>query len=140
VLKNIYAITAGIFHGLGYGDNFHAVLISNCIEEMERFLKAVHPITRDIKDSAYLGDLLVTAYSQFSRNRTLGTMIGKGYSVKNALIEMNMVAEGYYASKCIYEVNKNHSVKIPIAETTFEILYHEAPAGEAMKKVIGILS
>lgn len=140
VLKNIYAITAGIFHGLGYGDNFHAVLISNCIEEMERFLKAVHPITRDIKDSAYLGDLLVTAYSQFSRNRTLGAMIGKGYPVKNALLEMNMVAEGYYASKCVHGVNKNHNVKIPIAETTFEILYEDASAGDAMKKVIEIIS
>jgi glycerol-3-phosphate dehydrogenase (NAD(P)+) len=140
VLKNIYAITAGIFHGLGYGDNFHAVLISNCIEEMERFLKAVHPITRDIKDSAYLGDLLVTAYSQFSRNRTLGAMIGKGYSVKNALLEMNMVAEGYYASKCIHEVNKNYNVKIPIAETTFEILYKDAPTNESMKRVIKAIS
>ncbi|MFI5134223.1 MAG: NAD(P)H-dependent glycerol-3-phosphate dehydrogenase [Chitinophagales bacterium] len=140
VLKNIYAITAGIFHGLGYGDNFHAVLISNCIEEMERFLKAVHPITRDIKDSAYLGDLLVTAYSQFSRNRTLGAMIGKGYSVKNALLEMNMIAEGYYASKCVYEVNKNFGVKMPIADATYKTLHDNGIAAEEMKRVTEVIS
>lgn len=140
VLKNIYAITAGIFHGLGYGDNFHAVLISNCIEEMERFLKAVHPITRDIKDSAYLGDLLVTAYSQFSRNRTLGTMIGKGYSVKNALLEMNMVAEGFNAAKCVYEVNKKFGVKMPIAEATYKVLHDNSEAINEMKKITGIIS
>ena len=140
VLKNIYAITAGIFHGLGYGDNFHAVLISNCIEEMERFLKAVHPITRDIKDSPYLGDLLVTSYSQFSRNRTLGTMIGKGYSVKNALLEMNMVAEGYYAAKCVYEVNKKYGVKMPIAEATYKVLHENSVAGDEMRKITGIIS
>jgi glycerol-3-phosphate dehydrogenase (NAD(P)+) len=140
VLKNIYAITAGIFNGLGYGDNFHAVLVSNCIEEMERFLKAVHPITRDIKDSAYLGDLLVTAYSQFSRNRTLGTMIGKGYSVKNALLEMNMVAEGYFAAKSIHEVNKNYGVNISIAEATYRILYEGAAAADELEMVSNLLS
>jgi len=140
VLKNIYAITAGIFHGLGYGDNFHAVLISNCIEEMERFLKAVHPITRDIKDSAYLGDLLVTAYSQFSRNRTLGAMVGKGYSVKNALLEMNMVAEGFYSSKCIHDVNKKFKVEMPIAEATFRTLHENGIAAEEMKRVTELIS
>lgn len=140
VLKNIYAITAGIFHGLGYGDNFHAVLISNCIEEMERFLKMVHPITRDIKDSAYLGDLLVTAYSQFSRNRTLGTMIGKGYSVKNALLEMNMVAEGFFAAKCIYEVNRNFGVKIPIAEATYSVLHKGVNASKEFNILCNFLS
>ncbi|MEO5675680.1 MAG: NAD(P)H-dependent glycerol-3-phosphate dehydrogenase [Chitinophagales bacterium] len=140
VLKNIYAITAGIFHGLGYGDNFHAVLISNCIEEMERFLKMVHPITRDIKDSAYLGDLLVTAYSKFSRNRTLGTMIGKGYSVKNALLEMNMVAEGFFAAKCIYEVNRNFGVRIPIAEETYRVLHDNGNASDKMRKITGLIS
>ena len=140
VLKNIYAITAGIFHGLGYGDNFHAVLISNCIEEMERFLKTVHPITRDIKDSAYLGDLLVTAYSQFSRNRTLGAMIGKGYSVKNALLEMNMVAEGYYASKCIHEVNRKFNVRMPIAESTYKVLHENGVAFDDMNVVTDAIS
>jgi glycerol-3-phosphate dehydrogenase (NAD(P)+) len=135
VLKNIYALAAGICHGLGYGDNFQAVLISNAIEEMERFVKAVHPITRDIKDSAYLGDLMVTAYSQFSRNRTFGNMIGKGYSVKAALLEMNMIAEGYNAAKCIHEVNKQFNVDILISEATFRILYEGADAREEMKKV-----
>lgn len=135
VLKNIYALAAGICHGLGYGDNFQAVLISNAIEEMERFVKAVHPITRDIKDSAYLGDLMVTAYSQFSRNRTFGNMIGKGYSVKAALLEMNMVAEGYNAAKCIHEVNKKFGVDLLICEAAYCILYENADAKEQMAKV-----
>ena len=125
VLKNVYAITSGICNGLGYGDNFQAVLISNAIEEIDRFVKAAHPISRDIKDSAYLGDLLVTAYSQFSRNRTFGNMIGKGYSVKSAQLEMNMIAEGYYASACIHEVNKNFKVDMPIAQATYNILYQK---------------
>jgi glycerol-3-phosphate dehydrogenase (NAD(P)+) len=124
VMKNIYAIASGICHGLGYGDNFQAVLISNAIEEMEKFVKAVHPISRDIKDSAYLGDLLVTAYSQYSRNRTFGTMIGKGYGVKTAQLEMNMIAEGYYASVCVHEVNKQFKVEMPIAEAVYNILYN----------------
>ncbi|MBA3649022.1 MAG: NAD(P)H-dependent glycerol-3-phosphate dehydrogenase [Chitinophagales bacterium] len=140
VLKNIYALCSGICHGLGYGDNFQAVFISNAIEEMERFVKAVHPINRDIKDSAYLGDLLVTAYSQFSRNRTLGTMIGKGYSVQAALLEMNMIAEGYNAAKCIHEVNKHYQVNLPICEATYRILYEEAEPGKEMEKVSAVLS
>lgn len=125
VLKNVYAITSGICNGLAYGDNFQAVLISNAIEEIERFVKAVHPITRDIKDSAYLGDLLVTAYSQFSRNRNFGNMIGKGYSVKSAQLEMNMIAEGYYATACINAVNKKYNVDMPIANATYNILYQK---------------
>ena len=123
VLKNIMAIAAGICHGLGYGDNFQAVLISNAIQEIKRFVDAVHPIDRDIKSSAYLGDLIVTAYSQFSRNRTFGTMIGKGYSVNSAKLEMNMIAEGYFATRCIYETNQAFGVDMPITDAVYRILY-----------------
>lgn len=131
VLKNIYAVASGICHGLGYGDNFQAVLISNAVREMERFVGAVHPISRDIKESAYLGDLLVTAYSQFSRNRTFGNMVGKGYTVKSAQLEMNMVAEGYYAAKCMHIVNEKYGVEMPICLAVYNILYEgHAPAPE----------
>lgn len=131
ILKNIFAIVAGVCHGLRYGDNFFAVLISNAIQEIKRIVDAVHPITRDIKSSAYLGDLLVTAYSQFSRNRTFGTMIGKGYSVKSAILEMSMVAEGYYATKCITEMNKTYKLNLPITEAAYNILYENiSPAVE----------
>ena len=123
VLKNVFAIASGICHGLGYGDNFQAVLISNAIREIKRFVDTVHPIDRDIKDSAYLGDLLVTAYSQFSRNRTFGNMIGKGYSVKSAMMEMDMIAEGYYVVKCIKEINKQHNVNMPITDAVYNIVY-----------------
>ncbi len=123
VMKNIVAIAAGICHGLRYGDNFQAVLISNAIQEIERFVAAVHPIERDIKSSAYLGDLLVTAYSQFSRNRTFGTMIGKGYSVKSAQMEMLMIAEGYFAVKGIKEINDYYHVHMPITTAVYNILY-----------------
>lgn len=123
VLKNVIAIAAGICHGLRYGDNFQAVLISNAIQEIERFVAAVHPIHRDIKSSAYLGDLLVTAYSQFSRNRTFGTMIGKGYSVKSAQMEMLMIAEGYFAVKGIKEINEHYNVHMPITNAVYNILY-----------------
>ncbi len=126
VIKNIIAICAGVAHGLRYGDNFQAVLISNAIREMKRFVDAVHPISRDIKDSAYLGDLLVTVYSQFSRNRTFGTMIGKGYSVKNAILDMDMVAEGYFAARSVYEINRKYKVDMPISETVYRILYEKA--------------
>jgi len=124
VLKNVIAIAGGICHGLGYGDNFQAVLISNAIREIKRFVDTVHPIKRDIKESAYLGDLLVTAYSQFSRNRTFGEMIGRGYSINAAQMQIKMVAEGYYAVKCISEINNKYKIQMPINEAVFNILYN----------------
>lgn len=123
VLKNVIAVAGGICHSLGYGDNYLAVLISNAIQEIKRFVDAVHPIDRDIKASAYLGDLLVTAYSQFSRNRLFGTMLGKGYGVKQAQLEMNMIAEGYYAVKCVHEINKKYNVDMPITNAVYNIVY-----------------
>ena len=125
VLKNVIAVSAGIAHGLGYGDNYLSVLISNAIREINRFVDAIHPISRDIKDSAYLGDLLVTAYSKFSRNRMFGTYIGKGYSVKMAQMDMKMVAEGYYAVKCIKEINKDLEVNMPITDAVYAIVYEK---------------
>ncbi|MBQ9470484.1 MAG: NAD(P)H-dependent glycerol-3-phosphate dehydrogenase [Bacteroidales bacterium] len=131
ILKNIYALAAGIAHGLGYGDNFLSVLVTNSLLEMERFLNSSYPSPRQLNTSAYMGDLLVTAYSQFSRNRTFGTMIGKGYSVNSTILEMNMVAEGYNASKCMREINRRYNVKMPIAEAVYSILYEKiSPAIE----------
>jgi glycerol-3-phosphate dehydrogenase (NAD(P)+) len=126
VMKNIYSIAAGICHGLKYGDNFQSVLISNAIQEIKRFCNATNPLYRDINESAYLGDLLVTAYSKFSRNRLFGNMIGKGYSVKTAQLEMEMIAEGYYATKCIHEINEKYHVDMPIVDAVYEILYNRS--------------
>ena len=140
VLKNIYAVASGICHGVGYGDNFQAVLISNAIRELERFVNAIHPINRDIKESAYLGDLMVTAYSQFSRNRTFGNMIGKGYTVTSAQLEMNMIAEGYYAVNCLHQVNKQYNVNMPICDAVYAILYQKRPPALEMKHLAEHLS
>ncbi len=136
VLKNIYAIAAGICQGLLYGDNFQAVLMSNCAKEMSAFLNGVLPMERCIAEQHYLGDMLVTGYSQFSRNRTLGAMIGKGYSVRSAQLEMEMIAEGYYGAKCIYELNNRFKVDMPIAQTVYQILYEKRPPQEAIRKLI----
>ena len=139
VLKNVVAIASGICNGVGYGDNFQAVLLSNAIREIKRFVDAAHPIDRDIKGSAYLGDLLVTAYSQFSRNRTFGNMIGKGYSVKSAMMEMNMIAEGFYAVKCVYEINKKLKVDMPITNAVYHILYDNVSPRVEMKLLSDLL-
>ena len=135
VLKNIYAIAAGICHGLNLGDNFLSVLISNAIAEMSNFVSTVHLVSRDVTESVYLGDLLVTAYSSFSRNRTFGNMIGKGYSVRAAQMEMNMVAEGYYAAKCIHLINLRYQVNMPICRTVYEILYEGAPVEASIRRL-----
>jgi len=140
VLKNIYAVASGICHGIGYGDNFQAVLISNAVREMKRFVDAVHPIERDIKESAYLGDLLVTAYSQFSRNRTFGNMIGKGYTVKSAQLEMNMIAEGYYAASCMHIINRKYKVEMPICNAVYAILYEQHPPQAEMERLTSNLN
>lgn len=135
MLKNIYAVAAGIAHGLGYGDNFQSVLMSNAIREMKRFIKKVHKMKRNINNSAYLGDLLVTGYSVFSRNRMFGNMIGKGYTVKSAMFEMSMVAEGYYATKSAYEINQKNGAKTPIIDAVYNVLYDKKEAKDEFLKL-----
>jgi glycerol-3-phosphate dehydrogenase (NAD(P)+) len=150
IMKNIYALGAGIAHGLEYGDNFQSVFIANCADEMAGFLRmagvadmevgvhkalASHKKSPNYAASVYLGDLLVTSYSLFSRNRTFGNMIGKGYAVKAAQLELNMVAEGYYASKSIHEINKKINADLPIADAIYEILWDHLSAEQGFKKI-----
>jgi glycerol-3-phosphate dehydrogenase (NAD(P)+) len=140
VIKNIVAMACGITRGLGFGDNFQAVLVSNAMQEIKIFLDVVYPEkNRDLNSSGYLGDLLVTAYSQFSRNRTFGNMIGRGYSVKSAQIEMNMIAEGYYAVRSIYSISRQHNIKLPIIEAVYNIVYEKANPMLEMNKLKGFL-
>jgi glycerol-3-phosphate dehydrogenase (NAD(P)+) len=140
ILKNIYAIASGMFAGLGYGDNFQAVLVSNALQEMKRFIDVVHPIHRDVNSSAYLGDLLVTAYSKFSRNRTFGFMLGQGYTLQSAKLELTMVAEGYYAARSLMEINQKFQVEMPILSAVYTVLYEGANCQRKMKELTSKLS
>lgn len=140
ILKNIYAVGAGIASGLGYGDNFTAVFVTNAIREMKVFLEEIHEMPRDVNESAYLGDLLVTAYSLFSRNRSLGNLIGKGYTVKSAIQSMNMIAEGYYAADSIYKTSQLKKMNTPIIDAVYRILYEERNAEQEFKNLTKVLN
>lgn len=139
ILKNIYALAAGLCSGLGYGDNFRAVLTSACAAEMTRYIQESYPFERSTLNSAYLGDLLVTSYSSFSRNRRLGQMIGRGCTVKSALNEMTMVAEGYFAAACIHHINERHGISMPIADMVYDVLYRRANPRKRMKELTELL-
>jgi glycerol-3-phosphate dehydrogenase (NAD(P)+) len=139
ILKNIYALAGGLAYGLGYGDNFRAVLTAASAKELTRFINESYPFERDTTDSAYLGDLLVTSYSSFSRNRRLGQLIGNGCTVKSALNELTMVAEGYYASACIKKINDKHGISMPIADMVYNILYCRANPRRSMKALTELL-
>ncbi|MBQ3608278.1 MAG: NAD(P)H-dependent glycerol-3-phosphate dehydrogenase [Bacteroidales bacterium] len=135
ILKNIYALAGGLAAGLGYGDNFRAVLTAAGAQEMTRFINESYPFERDTMQSAYLGDLLVTSYSTFSRNRRLGQLIGHGNTVKSALNEMTMIAEGYFAAECIKHINERHNVHMPIADMVYDVLYRRANPRRRMKEL-----
>ena len=135
VLKNVYALCAGICTGLKYGENFQAVLIANAAREMTVILKTLSPTRRGICDSVYMGDLLVTGYSKFSRNRTFGTMLGRGYSVRAAQSEMQMIAEGYYAAKCMHEICAENHIEAPILEVVYNVIYENMSPREAIEKL-----
>ena len=139
ILKNIYALAAGLATGLGYGDNFGAVLTAACAKELTRFINESYPFERDTMNSVYLGDLLVTSYSSFSRNRRLGQLIGHGCTVKSALNEMTMIAEGYYAASCIKKINERHNIDMPIAEMVYDVLYRRCSPRKRMKELTALL-
>ena len=139
ILKNIYALAGGLAYGLGYGDNFRAVLTAASAKELTRFINESYPFDRDTTDAAYLGDLLVTSYSSFSRNRRLGQLIGHGCTVKSALNEMTMIAEGYYASACMKKINESHGISMPIADTVYNILYCRANPRKSMLALTRLL-
>ena len=139
ILKNIYALASGLAYGLGYGDNFRAVLTAACAKELTRFINQSYPFDRDTMNSAYLGDLLVTSYSSFSRNRRLGQLIGHGCTVKSALNEMTMVAEGYYAAECMKKINEKYNIDMPIADMVYDVLYKRVSPRKRMKELTYLL-
>lgn len=139
ILKNIYALAGGLAAGLGYGDNFRAVLAAACARELTKFVNESFPFERDTMNAAYLGDLLVTSYSTFSRNRRLGQLIGHGCTVKSALNEMTMIAEGYYATACIKKINEKYNIDMPIADMVYDVLYRRCSPRKRMKELTELL-